>query len=152
MTVELIYWDSDAYLGWLQEEPGKVELCQGTLERAEAGEVLIVTSALTLAEVLWRRGGPPLARDKADTLKKFFRRSCFRIRGVTRSLAEDARELYWLHGIDPKDAVHVATAREAGVSALETFDGVLLSKSGQVGTPPLIIRRPIPPKQPRLFK
>jgi hypothetical protein len=29
---EIIYWDSDAFLGWLQEEAGKVELCQGTLE------------------------------------------------------------------------------------------------------------------------
>ena len=53
-----IYWDADAFLGWLQEEPGKVELCKGTIQRAEAGEVLIVTSALTIAEVLWRKGGP----------------------------------------------------------------------------------------------
>jgi predicted nucleic acid-binding protein len=151
MSVELIYWDSDAFLGWLQEEADKVELCRGTLERAEAGEVLVVTSALTLAEVLWRRGGPRLPRDKADTLKKFFRRSCFRIRGVTRRIAEDARDLHWLHGIDPKDAVHVATAIEGGIPTLETFDGVLLGKSGQVGNPPLIIRRPIAPPQRRLL-
>jgi hypothetical protein len=35
MAVDLIYWDSDAYLGWLQEEPGKVELCEGTLQRKD---------------------------------------------------------------------------------------------------------------------
>lgn len=45
MTPEAIYWDSDAFLGWLQAEKGKVELCQGTLDRAKAGEVIIFTSA-----------------------------------------------------------------------------------------------------------
>ncbi|MGH7057385.1 MAG: hypothetical protein ACREFZ_05795 [Acetobacteraceae bacterium] len=52
MTVERIYWDSDAFLGWLQAEASKAELCRGTLERARAGEVAIVSSTLTLAEVL----------------------------------------------------------------------------------------------------
>ncbi len=52
MAVEPIYWDSDAFLGWLQAEQGKAELCAGTLRRAEAGEVVIFTSALTIAEVL----------------------------------------------------------------------------------------------------
>jgi hypothetical protein len=56
MPVELVYWDSDAFLGWLQAEPGKAELCAGTLRRADQGEILIFTSALTLAEVLWMRG------------------------------------------------------------------------------------------------
>ena len=82
MAVERIYWDSDAFLGWLQEEAGKVELCDGTLHRADSGEVLIFTSALTLAEVLWRRGGPQIPKDKADMLNRFFRRSCFWVRNV----------------------------------------------------------------------
>jgi hypothetical protein len=58
MAVERLYWDSDTFLAWFQQEPGKVELCEGTLERAENGEVVIFTSALTIAEVLWLRGGP----------------------------------------------------------------------------------------------
>lgn len=65
MTVELIYWDSDCFLGWLQEEPGKVEACSGTLERAQDGDVVIVTSALTIAEVLWMRGAPKINEEKA---------------------------------------------------------------------------------------
>jgi hypothetical protein len=48
MSAELIYWDSDAFLGWLQNEVGKADLCEGTIKRAEAREVLIVTSALTI--------------------------------------------------------------------------------------------------------
>ena len=145
---ELIYWDSDAFLGWLQEEPDKVELCKGTLERAKAGEVAIVTSALTIAEVLWRRGGPKLSKDKATVLRKFFRHSWIRVRAVSRAVAESAQDVVWNHGIMPKDAIHVATALDVGAAILETFDGDLLKKTGKVGS--LVIRKPIPPKQTSL--
>lgn len=151
MSAELIYWDSDAFLGWLQAEPGKVELCEGTIERAKAGEVLILTSTLTIAEVLWLKGQPKVSKDKADALRKFFRRSFIRVRNVTRSVAEAAQDLVWDHGIKPKDAIHVATALDAKVPILETFDEGLLAKSGVVGkNPPLIIRRPIAPVQGKL--
>jgi predicted nucleic acid-binding protein len=145
--IEIIYWDSDTFLGWLQEEEGKVELCQGTLERATAGEVVIVTSALTLAEVLWMRGGPRLAEDKADKLRRFCRHSYIRVWSVTRAIAESAQDCVWKRGIRPKDAIHVATAIAAKAPILETFDVGLLKQSGSVG---LEIRKPIPPKQGRL--
>ena len=150
MSVELIYWDSDAFLGWLQEEKGKVELCLGTIERAEAGEVIIVTSALTLAEVLWMRNAPKIPKDKAVILRKFFRRSYIRVRNVTRSVSELAQDLVWDKGIKPKDAIHVATALEARAPILETFDEGLIAKSRRAGTPPLEIRIPIAPRSPKL--
>jgi predicted nucleic acid-binding protein len=148
MPVEQIYWDSDAFLGWFQEEPGKVELCEGTIERAQNGETLIITSALTIAEVLWLRGGPPIPQEKDKLVRKFYRRSYIRVRDVTRAVSESAQDLVGKYGIRPKDAIHVATAK---VIALETFDEWLLKKSGVVGNPNLIIRKPIPPAQPKLF-
>lgn len=152
MTVELIYWDSDAFLGWLQEEPGKAELCAGTLERAKAGEVAIITSALTVAEVLWLRNHPRIPKEKAETLRKFFRHSYIKVQNVTRSISESAQDLVWDHGVKPKDAIHVATALKINrISALETFDDDLLKLTNTIGTPPLQIRKPIPPKQERLF-
>jgi predicted nucleic acid-binding protein len=115
MAVEPIYWDSDAFLGWLQAEPGKSELCAGTLRRADQGEVVIFTSALTIAEVLWMRGAPMIPQEKAQIVRKFFRRSYFRVRNVTRSIAENAQDLVWMQGIKPKDAIHVSTALDAHV-------------------------------------
>ena len=150
MPVELVYWDSDAFLGWLQAEPGKVELCAGTLKRASQGEVVILTSALTLAEVLWMRNAPPIPQDKAEIVRKFFRRSYMRVRNVTRAASESAQDLVWTQGIRPKDAIYVATALDAGAFALETFDEGLIGKSGKVGTPPLLIRKPLPPAQNEL--
>jgi predicted nucleic acid-binding protein len=143
MSVELIYWDSAAFLAYFQEESGRVELCRGTLERAGAGDVFIITSALTIAECLWLRNAPRVQKDRAETVKRFFRRSFLRVRNVTRSTAELAQDLVWNHQVRPKDAIHVATAIEARVAILETFDKPLIAKSGLIGEPPMVIRMPI---------
>ena len=147
MKAELIYWDSDCFLGWLQAEAGKMELCQGTLERAEKGQVGIITSSLTLAEVLWMRHAPKLPQEKADKLRSFFRRSYIRVYNLTRGIAESAQDLVWNHNVKPKDAVHVATALELKILILETFDQGLLDNNGRIGSPPLVIRKPLPPIQ-----
>ncbi len=148
--MEALYWDSNAFLAWLQEEPVSVDLCRATIERAEAGEVLIVTSALTIAEVLWLKNHPKVPEARAELVRGFFRRSYIRVRNVTRLIAENSQSLVWDHSIRPKDAIHVATALDAGLSVMETFDGPLLDKSGTVGDPLLLIRKPQPPRQQSL--
>jgi predicted nucleic acid-binding protein len=55
----------------------------------------------------------------------------------------------WNHKVKPKDAIHVATALDAGVGQFDTFDGDLIALSGQIGNPPLVIGRPNLPE--RLF-
>ncbi|WP_418025890.1 type II toxin-antitoxin system VapC family toxin (plasmid) [Paracoccus sp. TD-10] len=150
MAVEKIYWDSDCFLGHFQAESGKADKCDGVIERAERGDVLIVTSALTLAEVLWLRDGPRIAADKAALVQKFFRRSYIRVYNVTRKISESAQVLVWDNDIRPKDAIHVATAINLKADALETFDGKLIGKSGSVGAPLLLIREPQPASQGRL--
>jgi hypothetical protein len=71
---------------------------------------------------------------------------------VSRSLTNSPQfALVWVQSIRPKDAIHVATALDGHVSALETFDENLLRKTGTVGNPPLLIRKPMPPAQRGLF-
>ena len=147
MTIERIYWDSDAFLGWLNNDPNKAARCGGVINRAERGEVLIVTSALTLAECLWMRGPTKVPKDSAQLVQRFFKRSYIRVHNVTRKIGEDAQWLVWDHGIKPKDAIHVATAIFLGVDALETFDADLIKKSERVGNPLLKIRQPEAPRQ-----
>lgn len=123
-----LYWDSAVFLAWLQGEDGREAACRDTLDAAQRGEDLIVTSALTLAEVLWLKGGPRLTEEKADRLNRFFRRSFIRVVNVDRRIAEGAQQLVWQSGIKPKDSIHVSSALKYQCPILETFDGKLIRK------------------------
>ncbi len=113
----------------------------------------MVTSALTIAEVLNLKGKPPIPEEDKEKVVTLFRNQYIAVRGVTRRIAEVAREYVWRHGVAPKDAIHVATALDAKLSLFNTFDEGLLKKNGIPGTPEkLIITRPQPPEQPDLFK
>jgi hypothetical protein len=61
---------------------------------------------------------------------------------LDRTLGERAREVVWDHSVRPKDAIHVATALDAKVDQFDTFDGPLISLSGKIGNPPLVIGPP----------
>ena len=139
---EIVYWDSDCFLGWFQGEDGKVDHCAASIERAEAGQLVLVTSALTIAEVLWMRNAPRIIAEKARIVRAFFKRPYIRVRNVTRLVAEAAQDLVWEKDVRPKDAIHVATALEAQVMAFETFDEGLIKKSETLGHGKLIVRKP----------
>lgn len=134
------YWDSVCFLAWLQNEAGRIDGCRDTLDRASAGQIVIVTSALTVTEVLWSKEGPRLTEDKAGILNGFFRRSYIKVVNLDRAVAQKAQKHVWNDGIKPKDSIHLATALHLQCDTLETYDDVLLNKSGQFGT--LIIQRP----------
>ena len=72
----------------------------------------------------------------------FFKRSYIIPMSITRRIAEDSRELVWDHGIEPKDALHVATAIKAKVDVFNTFDKPLIGNSLKVGNPGLLIEAP----------
>jgi len=140
-----LYWDSNAFLALLQNEPDREAACRDTLAAAQKGDFLIVTSALTLAEVLWLKGAPRLTEDKADLLNRFFRRSSMRVVNLDRTIAQRAQRLVWESGIRPKDAVHVATALQYECKVLETFDQPLIQKG--LGLEDIEIREPQPAAQ-----
>lgn len=142
MTLERRYWDSDCFLGWLQAEDGKIDPCRQVLGLAANGGVEIITSALTIAEVLHLRGHQPIPADKRQQVIDFFKLSYIIPMSITRRIAEDSRDLVWDHGIDPKDALHVATAIKAKVDVFNTFDRPLIDKSLKVGSPKLLIEAP----------
>lgn len=142
MTIDRRYWDSDCFLGWLQAEDGKIEPCRQVLNLAGRDDVEIITSALTIAEVLNLPGHEPISSDKRQQVIDFFKRSYIITMSITRRTAEKSRELVWDHGIKPKDALHVTTALLAKVDVFNTFDQSLIGKSLTVGNPPLLIEIP----------
>ncbi|MCZ7594005.1 MAG: PIN domain-containing protein [Hyphomicrobium sp.] len=142
MSAGARYWDSDCFLGWLQEEPDKVEYCQQVLSAAEDGNLVLVTSALTIAEVLALRGRLKIPASERVRVEAFFRQEYIAVRNITRRIAEAARTYVWDYGVSPKDALHVATAVDAGLTLMNTFDGGLMKKSGTIGNPALTIEKP----------
>lgn len=139
------YWDANAFIGWLAEEADKVEECAAVIRAAEEGKTLLITSALTVAEVLWMRGEQRIPAESAETVQRFFEHEYIVVNDLDRRLAEQAQKLVWHHDIKPKDAIHVATAIDATVNRMETFDESLIGKSGKVGDPSLEIGRPNEP-------
>jgi predicted nucleic acid-binding protein len=124
------YWDACAFSGYLNEEADKIIECESVLKAASNGHILIVTSALTLAEVLFAKNGPKLDPSKRNTVEKFFKADFISVRNVTRHIGDLARDIFWDYGIKPKDCVHVATAASSHVATLNTFDEDLIGKSG----------------------
>lgn len=131
------YWDACVFLAWLKEESDKIAQCEAGIRDAEAGKLVIVTSALTLAETLYLvRGELPVAPETRDKVRGFFQNDFILLHELDRSIAELAQDVVWDHGVAHKDAVHVATALSVGervaLEQLDTYDGPLLALSGQI--------------------
>jgi len=145
------YWDSVAFLGWLSSEPDKAPHCRAVLDAAKAGQIVIITSALTIPEVLWLKNQAKLPAAQAKAIEAFFLHKWIVIRDVDRFVAEDARRLVWDKNVKPKDAIHLATAlrQDVEIDQFDTFDEGLIKLSGSLGDPPLQIGFPnLPPKLP----
>ncbi len=78
-----------------------MDRCESVLKRAVEGTILIVTSALTLAEVLNIRGMPAIPPSDRQMVINFFKNDYINVRNVTRQTAEIARTLVWDNAIKP---------------------------------------------------
>lgn len=69
--IDRVYWDSDCFLGYLKGEQDKIGICRGTADRAQEGDLIIITSAITLVEggcpdLSWRSDGYPWSESLRD--------------------------------------------------------------------------------------
>lgn len=125
-----VYWDTCCFLGWFQQEADKRDALRVMLDDAEAGELILITSSFTITEC----AGLPTVRkvDNAASRKMlaFFEQEYIVLRAVERNIAEKAHDYVREHAIKHKDAVHLATAVDAGVEVMFTYDA---AKGGQAG-------------------
>ena len=112
---------------------------QRLLTRVENEEIEASTSALTVDEVVWvvkRMRGMDQALEVGDAL--------LNMRGlelipVDENVLRDSIGLMRLHGFDPRDAIHAASALRRGADAIISSD----SHFDSLGKPP---RKPITDK------
>lgn len=148
---ESVYWDSNCFLGLLNQEADKIDKCKGVIQKAEAGSLIIITSALTFIEVIKMKGKKHLPKKAEKTIQDFFQNRFISVRNVDRLVGIKARDLMWKHKhLSPKDSVHVATALLHDVPKLHTFDSDLLKLDNKYGNPKLKICYPDIPYQGEL--
>ncbi len=142
------YWDSSCFLAWLKEEKDRVSQCGQVLDLVQCGKIELVTSTLTVAEVIQVKKKDKLPKGKRSNVEDLFNRPSIKMTALSLPIAIKARDVVWDHGIDPKDAVHVATAIVRKAKILETFDKDLISRGNSIGSD-LLFREP-EVKEPRL--
>ncbi|MFT3879959.1 MAG: type II toxin-antitoxin system VapC family toxin [Gemmatales bacterium] len=151
---EIVYWDSCVFIDLLsQQKADRFAACKHIQERAEKGEVTIVTSAITITEVM-KLGSAPATDKENKQILDYFENPYIIIRQVDRATAMEAREVIRKHGLRTVDAIHVATALRAGVPVVQTYDGIkgrrkgLLKYNLKIGNPPIRIETPPAPPPP----
>jgi predicted nucleic acid-binding protein len=134
-------WDSCVVTGYLCGASVASKDTKLVLEQAGRGEIEIVVSAVTEAEVAFLQGVPD---DQAEEMiREFFSRDYIVVASVDRPTTRLARSLIRQYKLKHSiDAIILATARRLEIPILETFDNELLALSGNTFTPPIDIRRP----------
>lgn len=132
------YWDANVFLGWFKEEDDKIDACRSVLKQAEAGEITIVTSAITLTEVVYIRNNTKnitISPSTERTLRAFFENDFIELWNADRKICEYARQIVWDQGVRTKDSIHAATALQSDVAKLESYDPDLLDMDGELQRP-----------------
>lgn len=151
-----IYWDSCVFIDCLQDsnlpahKADRRDVLREYIEAAKRGEIKIVTSAFSIAEVVGLSTDKPVSREDATKIKDFFENPYIHLRGVDRATVEHAADIGRNTRISPSDAVHIATAIRAKCRILLTYDGVsdpanpkkMLFHDGKINVPPLAIKFP----------
>ncbi len=137
----LLFWDSNVFISRIEKTPGRITVLEQLTGAAEAGQLRLVTSALTLAEVaVIRDAGLP--DDQERLIVDFFENDYIVVRSVDRFVAEKAREIIRSHGIKGADAVQVAVALQSKAHEFHTYDTTLLKKLGPNTLPGLPVVEP----------
>jgi len=122
--------DTTPLIYFIEENPTYLDRLCPFFEAVDRGEFSVVTSVVTLLEVLvhpFRRGDPTLAQQYRDIL--------LNARGLTtvllsRDIAEEAAQIRATHNIRTPDAIQIATAIHEGASFFLTNDVRLHSLPG----------------------
>jgi predicted nucleic acid-binding protein len=151
-----VYWDACVFLSYINNEKGRVQNLEALLDRAEKGEIEIVTSTVSIAEVafaaaeqvghildasveqqiakLW---GPPIK------LVEFHAAIGARAAALSRTALTNG----W--SLKPLDAVHLSTAEQMAVGEFHTYDSGLVKYSAAIGVS--VIEPPTAPIQENLL-
>lgn len=127
---EIVGLDTAPLIHFIEKLPSHIVKLKPFFEAAERREFRIVTSLVTLVEVLvhpLRSGRDDLAREYRDIL---LRSPNLTALPLGEDIAEEAARLRASHSVKTPDAIQLATAKIAGATWFLTNDGNLPSPPG----------------------
>jgi predicted nucleic acid-binding protein len=169
----LHYWDSCIFFAWIKQETcWPEEVTRGIeqeIEQAYSKELIIVTSVLTLNEVLQSQ----MSKEQKERYQGIFHHPSLQLVEIDRRIASDAAVIREAHDtrvfdrdgnriagclMSMGDSFHLATAIRYEVNAFKTLDGSsrhkrqfdLLALNGNVALSRLAVNMPkyVPPPEP----
>jgi len=122
--VSLIYWDSMLFVYMLEGHPTYGPAANRILDHMIRRSDTLCTSVFSAGEVL---AGPRRrdSRVEADMIKRFFMSDTVKILPFTLETADRFALIRATNKVSPADAIHLATAAEAGVDLFFTNDNSL---------------------------
>jgi predicted nucleic acid-binding protein len=126
--MSLIYWDTMLFIYWFEEHPVHAARIRHILTRMEQRKDTLCTSSFAVGETLV---GPCQmgARDVADRIREAFRPPFVQVLPFTVDAANQYARIRAELGVSPTDAIHLASAAQAGVDLFLTNDRKL---AGQI--------------------
>jgi predicted nucleic acid-binding protein len=126
-----VYWDSCVFIHRIQKTTDHYAILKSITDDAEAGRITIVTSTLTLAEVV--KCDTTLQPTEQERLvSEFFKNPYLDIRQVDRKVAELARTIVRNNRLKPPDAIHIATAALMNTAEFNTYEDKMLGCNGNI--------------------
>ena len=122
-----VYWDSMLFIYWLEDHPQYAKQVDAIHSRMTQRQDRLITGAFTFGEVLagtYRKGRAELA----DQFRTLLRSVVAEIVPFTVETAEHYARIRGALGTTPADAIHLASAAQAGTDLFLTNDKSLVGK------------------------
>jgi predicted nucleic acid-binding protein len=122
-----VYWDSMLFIYWLEDHPQYAKQVDAIHSRMKQRQDRLITGAFTFGEVLagtYRKGRAELA----DQFRMLLRSVVAEIVPFTLETAEHYARIRGALGTTPADAIHLASAAQAGTDLFLTNDKSLVGK------------------------
>ena len=121
-----VYWDTMLFIYWLEDHPQYARRVDAIRSRMDQRHDQLITGAFTFGEVLagvYRKGTPQLAADTSRLLQN----TVAEVVPFTLETADRYARIRTT-GITPADAIHLASAAQAGTDLFLTNDKRLVGK------------------------
>ena len=151
-----VYWDACVFLSYINGEQERLPMIDALLEESRSGEIEIITSTVSLAEVAFaeeeRSNGALDPNIEVAIDDMFSDREVVKLVEFHELVAREARSRMrqaitngWR--LKPMDAIHLATAFHLDATQFHTYDKPLLKYQAPVGFPinePVTLRPRLP--------